>query len=109
MGNRKMGRLKMVPLLLSFLLLLDSLHGVQAGYDDHNFEEDDYVGYDNEEEYEEPEYDYEEEGADFGASSTTQTVTEVRGTPPQSGPLVHGMGKSGCKEGGCKLSFQLPE
>ena len=82
-----MGRLGRVTLLLTFLLLLDSLHGVQAGYDDNNFEEEDYVGYDNEEE---PEYDYEEEGADFGAS-TTETVTGAEGTPPQSGPPFTGV------------------
>ena len=46
-----------LPAARQHAFLLDTLHPVQADYDDYNFEEDayDYVGYDNEEE---PEYDY---------------------------------------------------
>ena len=94
-----MGCLGRVTILLTFLLLLGLLHGVQAGYDDYNFEEDDYVGYDNEEE---PEYDYEEEGADFGAS-TTETVTGAEGTPPQSGPPITELASRPSKDEGCEI------
>ena len=100
-----MGRSGIVTFLLSFLLLLDTLHArVQDDYviviDDFNFEEDDYIDYDDEGEHEEPEYGYEEVGTDI--SGTTQTVAGAPGTPPQSGPLPQ-LVSSDCKNDGCEI------
>ena len=80
----KMGRLGEVTLLINFLLLLGTLHGVRANFDDYSFEEEEY-GFDASDDYgenEEPEYGYEEEDADDSVATTGT------GNPPQSGPRL---------------------
>ena len=96
-----MGRLGEVPLLLNLLLLLGTLHGVRANFDDYDFEEDEYDfdTSDDDGENEEPEFDYEEEGADDSVATTGT------GSPPQSTEVLNGGSGGGYLKSGPKLNF----
>ena len=100
-----MGRLGEVTLLLNLLLLLRTLYGVRANFDDYDFEaeEYDFDASDDDGENEEPEFDYEEE--DAGDS----VVTTGTGSPPQSGPKLWGVDPICSNEGcGIELTWDAP-
>ena len=95
----EMGRLGEVTLLINFLLLLGTLHGVRANFDDYSFEEEEY-GFDASDDYgenEEPEYGYEEEEADDSVATTGT------GSPPQSGPELLNVKSNTCNDEGCEI------
>ena len=95
-----MGRLGEVPLLLNLLLLLGTLHGVRANFDDYDFEEEEYDfdASDDDGENEEAEFDYEEGDADDSVGPTGT------GSPPQSGPKLW-RASPDCNNEGCQIEL----
>ena len=80
-----MGRFWEVALLLAFFVLLGSMHGVRAQYDEYDYEDYDEAGSYDYDEDEDTEEDYQEEDAD--ASAGPEEAGE-RGKPPTTGPQI---------------------
>ena len=85
---RRMGRPGKVAFLLALFVLLGTLHGTKAQYDDYGFEDYDESDYDYDEDGDGEEADYQEEYADAsGEGSGDEAIAEVgQGQGPMASP-----------------------
>ena len=103
-----MGMGRLAILLISFLLLLISLHGVQADYDDYNYE-DEFFDFPDDLDYDESEYDYEQLARedDADVNDTEEAVVGYQGPPPQHAPQPQ-LVSSECRNEACQIKVGWP-
>ena len=104
----EMGMGRLAILLISFLLLLISLHGVQADYDDYNYE-DEFFDFPDDLDYDESEYDYEQLARedDADVNDTEEAVVGYQGPPPQHAPQPQ-LVSSECRNEACQIKVGWP-